>query len=150
MRRRAVTTHASMRALRIGLATAIVALVVACSHRSTRAWVPDDHDNEQGATQVAAPMASSSAAADDSALIDATWSTRCYVCHGPNGRGDGPNGPMVQAKDLTDPLFQSNRSDAQLIAVISGGKGRMPAFGDLPPKVIAGLVKRIRSLKAGR
>jgi cytochrome c oxidase cbb3-type subunit 3 len=120
---------------------------IACSNRPTREWTAADHDLEQGATQVAAPMASTvgGTGADDSALVDATWSTRCYVCHGSAGKGDGPNGPMVAAKDLTDAMFQSNRTDAQLIAVISTGKNRMPSFADLPPKVIAGLVKRIRS-----
>ncbi|MFI5300501.1 MAG: c-type cytochrome [Polyangiales bacterium] len=121
----------------------------ACSSRSTREWTAGDHDVEQSSTQVTAPMASN-AGADDTALVDATWSTRCYVCHGAIGKGDGPNGPMVQAKDLTDAMFQSNRTDAQLMAVISSGKGRMPSFADLPPKVVAGLVKRIRSLRAGR
>lgn len=140
-----------MRAPRFVLSTALLTLgALGCSNRPTREWTAADHDQEQGSTQVAAPMASSGggSGADDSALVDATWSTRCYVCHGPVGKGDGPNGPMVAAKDLTDAMFQSNRTDAQLIAVISTGKGRMPAFADLPPKVVAGLVQRIRRNKA--
>ena len=31
---------------------------------------------------------------DDSTLVEITWAQSCAQCHGPYGRGDGPQGPM--------------------------------------------------------
>lgn len=83
-------------------------------------------------------------AGDESALIELTWRQRCAVCHGMEGRGDGPNGPMVKAPDLTRPEWQAKASDAEIAATIQNGKNLMPRF-DLPEKVVAGLVTRIRA-----
>ena len=49
--------------------------------------------------------------------------------------------------DLTRPDVQAKVTDEQLGKVILNGRNRMPKF-DLPAEVVAGLVKRIRFLKA--
>lgn len=74
------------------------------------------------------------------------WSRQCASCHGIEGRGDGPNGPMVKAPDLSRPDWQAATSDEQIAAVIREGRNKMPRF-DLPPPTIAGLVRRIRALR---
>jgi hypothetical protein len=51
---------------------------------------------------------------------------------------------MVHARDLTAASWQETVSDAQIAESIAHGKGKMPPF-DLPPKVVAGLVARIRA-----
>jgi hypothetical protein len=51
---------------------------------------------------------------------------------------------MVHAADLTVGAWQDSVTDAQIAEVIAHGKGKMPRF-DLPPKVVAGLVARIRA-----
>ena len=56
-------------------------------------------------------------------------------------------GPMVQAPDLTLADWQTKTSDAEMAAIIKAGRNRMPAF-NLPDSVLAGLVARIRGLKA--
>ena len=71
----------------------------------------------------------------------------CIACHGPTGHGDGQMGPMVQAPDLTRADWQSKTTDAEMAAVIKGGRNRMPSF-NFPDPVVAGLVARIRSLQA--
>ncbi len=56
---------------------------------------------------------------------------------------------MVRAQNFADPDFQKSRSDADLAASIMNGKGRMPKF-DLPPQVVASLVRRVRILGSMR
>ena len=108
-------------------------------------WTPKDHDRvEESAKQRprGAPDAGSA-----EALVEATWRSQCAVCHGPTGRGDGPNGAMVQATDLTNPEWPQKKSDADIAGAIKNGKGKMPKF-DLPEPVLQALVARIRASKA--
>jgi hypothetical protein len=52
---------------------------------------------------------------------------------------------MVHAADLTRPDWQSTVTDEQIATSIVNGKGKMPAFANLPPKLVAGFVARIRA-----
>lgn len=55
----------------------------------------------------------------------------CAVCHGPQGKGDGPiigQGKFPFAPDLTLPATRG-RSDGYIYAVIRTGRGLMPAYG---------------------
>lgn len=83
----------------------------------------------------------------DTGLIELAWQRNCATCHGSAGRGDGPQGPMVQAPDLTDAAWQTRITDEQMAVAIKKGKNRMPPF-DLPQPVIDGLIKRIRAARA--
>lgn len=126
---------------------AIAALTAACRRKPSREWRAEDHDDEPGtSTQVAGPGPSTSKTAADDALAETTWRSNCAICHGHMGQGDGPNGPMVKAPDLTQ--VQAQRTDDQLAATIRAGKGKMPAFPTLPPTVVAALVRRIRAAAA--
>jgi len=96
----------------------------------------------------AAPGASgaSSAPGGDDAVVELTWHNQCASCHGMGGHGDGPNGPMVRAPDLTREEWQAKVSDAEIAATIRTGKNQMPRF-DLSDKVVAGLVSRVRATR---
>ena len=112
-------------------------------------WSPKDHDHSEEQARVAsgaqaAPAASGAKDDGSRALVEATWRNQCASCHGLVGHGDGPNGPMVKATDLTAVAWQSGLTDAQIAASITNGKNRMPRF-DLPPNVVSGLVARIRA-----
>jgi len=135
---------------RLLLLVLIFAVVAGCRRKPSREWRAEDHDEEPGTggAQVPGVAGSAAAGAGDDALADTTWRTTCAVCHGMMGRGDGPNGPMVKAPDLTEKSFLAARTDAQLAAVIRGGKGKMPAFAQLPPSVVNALVRRIRDVGA--
>lgn len=134
---------------RLVLLCLLLTVVAGCRRKPSREWRADDHDEEPGSgAQVPGVAASAAASAGDDALADTQWRTACAVCHGMVGRGDGPNGPMVKAPDLTDKTFLAARTDAQLAAVIRGGKGKMPAFPQLPPSVVNALVRRIRDVGA--
>lgn len=79
----------------------------------------------------------------------AAWKQNCTTCHGIIGRGDGPQGPMTKARDLTDPEWQKTVSDADIASAIKNGRGAMPAF-PLPDSTIEGLVKLTRLLDRSR
>lgn len=98
----------------------------------------------------AASGAGCSKASADS-LPDAAplFASTCARCHGPDGKGGPPTGPGQPApRNLTDPAFQAARSDAELRAVITGGKGGvMPAFGAVySAEQIDALVAHVRRL----
>lgn len=79
----------------------------------------------------------------------------CTGCHGPQGRGDGPNAaslPVPPARHASKEAM-SARSDDALYDTIAGGGAimnrspRMPAYGTtLSPTQIRALVRHIRSL----
>lgn len=81
--------------------------------------------------------------------------SRCAMCHGKTGKGDGPNGMTLNPKpqDLTTKDWQKSVSDAQVRSVILKGGAAvgksplMPANPDLEskPAVVDELVKIVRS-----
>jgi mono/diheme cytochrome c family protein len=110
-------------------------------------WTPNDHKNvanpgtaAEQSSGVADP--SRPAGLDDVTL--ATWKQNCVLCHGQLGRGDGPQGPLLGARDLSLPEFQASVSDENMAEVIRRGRNRMPAFSQLPESTVASLVKLIR------
>lgn len=134
---------------RLGIISAMLLLTLGACGRSSsdmREWQPSDHDQPAGQTgqQVPARPSSSSQSGPDKSLVEIAWARNCASCHGPIGRGDGPQGPMVRAQDLTRAEWQSQVTDEQIADVIRKGRNRMPAFDSLPPQVITGLVARIR------
>ncbi len=134
--------------LRLGLCVPLfVAFISACnpSPGEVREWTPADHDQPPRATNASPPGAS--ARGDGSAeaqLVEIAWQKHCLMCHGARGRGDGPQGPMMRAPDLTRAEWQERVTDQEILETIRKGRNRMPAF-DLPPQILEGLVKRIRA-----
>jgi cytochrome c oxidase cbb3-type subunit 3 len=126
------------------------------SDATAREWTPHDHDHadEKGkvlsgnSTGPRAPRGSKRDGGDARdeaiALIELTWQKQCSTCHGPEGRGDGPQGAMFKAQDLTSAGWQATVTDDQMASSIANGKGGMPKF-NLPPEMIRGLIARIRA-----
>jgi cytochrome c oxidase cbb3-type subunit 3 len=144
-----------LRPFLFGVLLGVALAGVACDSAppDLREWKAGDHDRtDQPAGQAArparlSPAPSSSAAADPTqTLVEVTWRNQCASCHGLLGRGDGPQGPMVHAPNLTLAEWQSKVTDQQIADVIRNGKNRMPQF-DFPPDVVMGLVARIRASK---
>ena len=72
---------------------------------------------------------------------------KCQMCHGATGHGDTPAGKALGAHALNSPDV-IKQSDADLLAVIAKGKGKMPAFaGKLTVPQMTALVAYIRTLK---
>jgi cytochrome c oxidase cbb3-type subunit 3 len=82
------------------------------------------------------------------------FETRCFVCHGRDGKGDGPSatGLAEKPQDLTDPNWQKSNSDDLIGIVIKQGgvaigkTGAMPPNPDLTQAQIQSLVAFVRSL----
>jgi cytochrome c5 len=84
--------------------------------------------------------------------------SRCAMCHGKSGKGDGPNGMTLSPKpqDLSMRDWQKSVSDAQVRSVILKGGGAvgksplMPGNPDLEskPAVLDELVKIVRGYAA--
>jgi cytochrome c oxidase cbb3-type subunit 3 len=121
----------------------------------TREWQPSDHDQPAGAQNAQnapgkprqAPKQPQAAQQGGENLVELAWSRSCTPCHGPMGRGDGPQGPMMRAPDLTRADWQARVTDDEIAKTIREGRNKMPRF-DLPPEVVNGLVKRIRAARA--
>jgi cytochrome c oxidase cbb3-type subunit 3 len=120
-----------------------------------REWRPSDHRHQAESTEPdpeSAPQVSGSAEPMMPGLEEVTiaaYRRSCATCHGQLGRGDGPQGPMLQARDLSDPTWQGTVSDAQIAETITKGRGRMPPSG-LPPATVDGLVHLVRLFDRAR
>lgn len=78
---------------------------------------------------------------------EATYKAKCVMCHGADGVGATPAGKAMGVKDLATPEIQS-KTDAQLIEVVTNGKGKMPAYkAQLNETQIAEVVKYLRTFK---
>jgi len=83
-------------------------------------------------------VCASPAFADDAA---ATFKAKCAMCHGPDGKGG-----KMGTRDFAAPEVKAE-TDAQLVDIITKGKGKMPAYGGkLSDADIKGLVTYVRGL----
>jgi mono/diheme cytochrome c family protein len=58
------------------------------------------------------------------------YEQQCQACHGPSGRGDGPDAPP-NTNDWSDPSLLAQASGEQIRAVVaSGTQNGMPGFGN--------------------
>jgi hypothetical protein len=120
-----------------------------------REWKPSDHrhqaetssDTGRNPGQVTGSEKAPMPGLDEVTI--AAWRTICSVCHGQLGRGDGPQAPMTQARDLSDPAWQAGVTDAQIGESITKGKGRMPPSG-LPATTVEGLTHLVRLFNRDR
>lgn len=96
---------------------------------------------------------------DAAAHVDSAGATLyaryCTGCHGPRGRGDGPNAtslPVPPARHASKDAMSARPDDALYDTIAGGGaimnrSPRMPAYGTtLSPTQIRALVRHIRSL----
>jgi mono/diheme cytochrome c family protein len=58
------------------------------------------------------------------------YAAKCQMCHGANGRGDGPAGAALDPKpaDFTNSSFWQNNPEEKISRTVANGKGMMPAF----------------------
>jgi len=75
----------------------------------------------------------SGAAGAQTAAFDpsATFKSKCSVCHGPDGRGNGPGAAALNPKprNYHDQAYMKTRTDQQLHDSVFNGKSGMPAWG---------------------
>ena len=74
------------------------------------------------------------------------FTSKCSICHGPDGSGKTSMGKALNIADLHSEAVQKT-SDADLRSIISNGKNKMPAFkGKLTDAQIDDVIAYIRSL----
>jgi cytochrome c6 len=74
------------------------------------------------------------------------FKANCTLCHGEDGGANTPTGKALKAKDLRSDAVQKE-TDAELNAVITKGRNKMPAFGGkASPDMIKSLVAYVRAL----
>ena len=109
--------------------------------RKTTSWTP-------GIMLVALVLATiaflSAPAKGDTAAAEATYKAKCASCHGPDGKGETAAGKMMHVKDFSSEEVQK-MSDADLTAVITSGKGKMPPYKTLSADQVKDLVAYIRA-----
>ncbi len=139
---------------RLALVLSLTGLSFACNETPAdlRVWRAADHDHTENpnADQVQVSDAGSSEPGhglDDVTIV--AWQQNCTGCHGPLGRGDGPQGQMVHAADLSRPEWQASVTDEVIATTIRQGRGKMPAF-NLPEATIERLVALVRMLDLNR
>ncbi|MGB2664000.1 MAG: cytochrome c [Candidatus Acidiferrum sp.] len=84
----------------------------------------------------------SSPAKADVAAAEATFKAKCAMCHGTDGKGKD----AMKTRDLSSADVQK-QSDAELSAIITNGKGKMPPYKSMTPDQVKDMVSYIRSLK---
>jgi mono/diheme cytochrome c family protein len=66
----------------------------------------------------------------------------CAKCHGEDGKGQTTKGRFLKARNFTDAEWQADKTNADLIKVVTEGKDDMPPFGKkLTADQIESLVK---------
>src|SRR5664279_1942205 len=88
-------------------------------------------------------LAGSAFAADGAAIFKA----KCAMCHGADGSASTGMGKTMGLKPLGSPEVQK-MSDADMTALVTNGKGKMPASkGKLSDDEISAVVKYVHTLK---
>jgi mono/diheme cytochrome c family protein len=95
-------------------------------------------------------LLSAVALADVDPKIGRLWKAQCAACHGQTGKADTDKGKQMKVSDMSTAAFQAKKDDDFKKAIADGVKwsgGDMPAFKDLTPDQVNGLVTLIRSFK---
>ncbi|RMG57389.1 MAG: cytochrome c [Bacteroidetes bacterium] len=90
----------------------------------------EDTGNEPAQETAEATTEAAPNAADVAAGHELFKKNGCVTCHGEGGKGDGPSGPALKARNLTKPdTFKQGTSQAEIAKTISTG---IPGTGMAP------------------
>jgi mono/diheme cytochrome c family protein len=112
-----------MKTIRIGIVLAGALVLGACSGKPV------------GKASAAAPTPPAKAMSYEIRLGRATFQHYCQTCHGETGAGDGFNAFNLdpRPRDLSDPAFQKNKTDADLADAIQRGGAGVGLSSMMPP-----------------
>jgi mono/diheme cytochrome c family protein len=123
------------------------AVVVGCGGKSEQS---NTEQTSTGGTQATPPPSTTPPAGDAGGDLGAkVYAQRCVLCHGNEGKGDGPASAGLNPKprNHTDGAYMNAQSNDQLLTVIRSGKGAMPAWGSvLSDEEIHAALRHVRSL----
>jgi len=142
--------NVATRALTVGVLLSLGALVACGGSQGNAA---EGSGTTAGAATAEGQAAQITPAAREQA--QKIYSTRCAVCHGSEGRGDGPGGAGLnpRPRDYHDQAWQDSVTDKEIeTAIVYGGAavGRSPAMVANPdlgskPAVVAALREIVRT-----
>ena len=77
--------------------------------------------------------------------------SKCQICHGIKGEGNGPAAFALSPKpqNFTDPAFWQKGVDEKITTTITKGKGSMPAFQFKPGEIKALIYYMSHTFKPG-
>jgi high-affinity iron transporter len=87
-------------------------------------------------------IAVSGASGDELQRGSDLYAAKCQICHGPDGRGDGPAAGAFNPRpaDFTSASFWKNNPEEKITKAVTKGKGQMPAFNLSPDEIKAVIV----------
>ncbi len=137
------------------IAAAGVMLVLAsstssCSKKESRETAPT-------ATAAPVPVPVPPLPADPAAEAKQIFNTRCVVCHGDHGAGDGPGAAALVPKPraFADPEWQKSVTDEHIAQIVVEGGPAVGKSPGMPPnpdlkgkdELLSALVKIVRDFK---
>jgi len=136
------------------IAATTYALLVGCGGKSQESSNPETQSTPTATSAAPTPNTTmgdttGEAAMDPLVLGNKIYQERCALCHGPEGKGDGPAAAGLNPKprNHTDGTYMKTRTDDQLLEVIRHGKGGMPAWGGILNETeIHAVLKHVRTL----
>jgi putative copper resistance protein D len=126
----------------VGLSTLVVVLVAVGASGQSRGGNPAARKIKNPVPATAASVSAGKVAFD----------TYCALCHGADGKGNGPLAPKdAKPEDLTDAAWVFGSTDGEIFDLIAKGPGgpapKMPAFkATLSEKDLWNVVNFLRSL----
>jgi mono/diheme cytochrome c family protein len=77
----------------------------------------------------------------------AVYDSKCLICHGPKGEGNGPGAALVKTKpaSFNDPKFWQGNVEEKITHAITAGKGEMVKV-DLKPAEIKAAIAYITQM----
>lgn len=121
----------------------VVAVLVGTAEAQSTAWtIPDTAQTEKS------PLKSTPDVLKEGRSL---FTSKCQKCHGPDGKGDGPDSnPDEPAADLTDAARAPVNPDGVLFYKVWNGRNRpkMPAFkSELTKDEVWTVVEYVKSLR---
>lgn len=121
--------------------TLLLASIFAIS--MTSGVIAQTHNHASSSVKVAAKPKAFKPSLKKGKLV---YKKNCLMCHGAKGKGDGPAGKALKARDFSKGKFKYGSKDADLIKIIKKGKGSMPAYKKMSDKDLKNVIHYIRSL----
>ena len=122
-------------------AISIFAAVLACANAAEDHW-----SAPLAAAKRRNPMPANAASLDQGRQL---FKQNCIVCHGAEGRGDGPAAASLKPQPADLAFMAGHHPDGDLAWKIANGRGAMPAWkGRLSDDQIWLLVNYIKTLRA--
>lgn len=136
---------------RLALAVPVALLVMALAGRAAGGQAPDGSDGWQIPAGGAREMSPDPATPERLAKGAALYKSKCRRCHGPEGRGDGPDADRQDPPgDLTDARRASRNPEGVIFYKVWNGRARpkMPAFkSDMSRTEVWAVVQYVTTLR---